>query len=463
MEKGKEQNPTLPRELIVEILLRLPVRSLLRFKSVCKSWSSLISDPKFAVSHFDLAASPSHRLLLRLKNNESQVESIHLDSLFDHDSDVVNLKFPLPTPIPEHTFHLFSETDFSLRNMGSCRGFILLTNWKGDVIVWNPSTGSYKRISESLVGLLDHFLNGIGYDASTDDYLLVLIQVNQLSPYLDDPESPPLRPTRIKFFSFKTNLWFRFDGPCAKYMDVGGQLFCTGSFFNGALHWLIISTDNNVHVIVVFDLVERRLSEIALPHDLNMESELLFRNMYLRVMGGCLTVTVCYPEKAVIWMMKEYKVHSSWTKLFLLSTSDIPRNTFIPICFTKNGGILGSNESGRLVKFNDKGELLEHRAYDDEEETFGSSDLHYFTYRESLLSLPCENSGSSLLHFFIYGKSLSEGDYEEASEGDYEEASEGDYEEASEGLRSLALHAINLRFGHLLQESIVIKHPSMLE
>ncbi|KAG4970224.1 hypothetical protein AAZX31_13G091900 [Glycine max] len=34
----------LPEELIIEILLRLPVKSLLRFKRVCNSWLSLISD-----------------------------------------------------------------------------------------------------------------------------------------------------------------------------------------------------------------------------------------------------------------------------------------------------------------------------------------------------------------------------------------------------------------------------------
>jgi len=38
----------LSKEIIVNILLRLPVRSLLQFKCVCKSWKILISDPQFA-------------------------------------------------------------------------------------------------------------------------------------------------------------------------------------------------------------------------------------------------------------------------------------------------------------------------------------------------------------------------------------------------------------------------------
>ncbi|KAJ4971495.1 hypothetical protein NE237_004594 [Protea cynaroides] len=38
----------LPQELVTEILIRLPVKSLLRFKCVCKDWFTRISDPLFA-------------------------------------------------------------------------------------------------------------------------------------------------------------------------------------------------------------------------------------------------------------------------------------------------------------------------------------------------------------------------------------------------------------------------------
>jgi len=39
--------PTLPYDVILEILCRLPVKFILRFRCVCKSWNSLISDPIF--------------------------------------------------------------------------------------------------------------------------------------------------------------------------------------------------------------------------------------------------------------------------------------------------------------------------------------------------------------------------------------------------------------------------------
>ncbi|KVH90951.1 F-box domain, cyclin-like protein, partial [Cynara cardunculus var. scolymus] len=41
----------LPPEILEQILIRLKVRDLIRCKSVCKSWLSLISDPCFIKAH----------------------------------------------------------------------------------------------------------------------------------------------------------------------------------------------------------------------------------------------------------------------------------------------------------------------------------------------------------------------------------------------------------------------------
>ncbi|XP_061371685.1 F-box protein At1g15015-like isoform X2 [Gastrolobium bilobum] len=84
-------------DVIQEILLRLPVKSLVRFKCVCKSWLSLISDSQFAKSHYELSAAPTHKLL-HVTRSGSEARSIDFDASLNDDSFVVSLVPPFPKP-----------------------------------------------------------------------------------------------------------------------------------------------------------------------------------------------------------------------------------------------------------------------------------------------------------------------------------------------------------------------------
>ncbi|XP_057453071.1 F-box/kelch-repeat protein At3g23880-like [Lotus japonicus] len=372
-EKKKNNNkyPTLPHELIIEILLRLPVRSVLRFRRVCKSWSSLISDPHFAKSHFDFNAAPTHRLLLRFINeNRARVQSFDLASSLGDRSAVKTLNFPSPPMSCDHN---------PLHFLGSCRGFMLLAYERtGDVIVWNPTTGFHKQILDIDHEFMFSYLCGFGYDNSTDDYFVVVITL-----YLPK--------TEIRVFSLKTKSWCDIKYVNVRYMDCGynsgpGH---PGVFLNGSLHWQVTRMDTGLDVVIAFDLVKNSLSDIPLSSELAAEwTEKVY---YLRELGGYLSM--CYAggsrrrERAEIWVMKEYKVQSSWTKAFVTTVCDIPRRRFYPICFIEGGGVVGSNGHGRLLKFNAKGKLLEHLKYDREYE---NGQKYFEMYRESLLFFPGE-------------------------------------------------------------------------
>ncbi|KAF2925409.1 hypothetical protein DAI22_06g050300 [Oryza sativa Japonica Group] len=43
----------IPEDIVEEILLRLPVKSILRFRSVCKSWRAVVADPRFVRLQLD--------------------------------------------------------------------------------------------------------------------------------------------------------------------------------------------------------------------------------------------------------------------------------------------------------------------------------------------------------------------------------------------------------------------------
>ena len=108
-------------------------------------------------------------------------------------------------------------------------------------------------------------------------------------------------------------------------------------FFNGAIHW--IATQNNdvfANLIVVFDLMERSFTKIALPHDFHIECD--FDRCELKVFGGflCLCAASLSDFVGDIWVMKEYKVESSWTKLHIVVPSEFTFGGYLmPIYCTK--------------------------------------------------------------------------------------------------------------------------------
>ncbi|XP_058742011.1 putative F-box protein At3g52320 [Vicia villosa] len=155
----KENSVFLPFELIIEILLRLPVKPLLRFRCVCKSWLSLISSNNFATSHFEHTA--THRRLL-IKRSALQPLSIELDSSLHDASASASLSLD------------FIRSQRCVEVRGCFRGFLCFYNGT-HIYLLNPSTSLIKQIPDSPIILNHHYelLSGFAYYQPTDDYLIV--------------------------------------------------------------------------------------------------------------------------------------------------------------------------------------------------------------------------------------------------------------------------------------------------
>ncbi|GJN18773.1 hypothetical protein PR202_gb05971 [Eleusine coracana subsp. coracana] len=57
MGRKRKRSPDLLEEIVIDILARLPVKDLLKYKSVCKAWRKIISDPTFIKAHLRFSAS----------------------------------------------------------------------------------------------------------------------------------------------------------------------------------------------------------------------------------------------------------------------------------------------------------------------------------------------------------------------------------------------------------------------
>jgi F-box interacting protein len=238
----------LPPDLIIQILLWLPVKSLICFKSVCKLWLTLISDPIFANLHFQLAQTNSTRII-SISAVPPQIRSIDFEALLNDDSASPNPNLSLP------------QSYFPLQMKGSCRGFIFL-HCSSNNYLWNPSTGFLKQIPLSSIdsrfgAYFLRYLYGFGYDQSRDDYLVVLLSY--------DPAVPAHFSSHLEIFSLTDNTWKENEDTHFPY--IGAYSYpSAGLLFNGAIHWFVTHRGSCMQVIVAFDLMERKLLEITIPY-----------------------------------------------------------------------------------------------------------------------------------------------------------------------------------------------------
>ncbi|GAU13819.1 hypothetical protein TSUD_261460 [Trifolium subterraneum] len=369
--------PYLPKEMIFQILVRLPVKSLIKFKCVCKFWFFIISsDTDFANTQFQLTASThTQRVLLMTTISTPRTRSVDLEAL-DDTKAFTSHKYPAS---------LLKTSDLlSLVEMkGSCRGFILFICYSNlSLYVWNPSTGVNKQIPLSplcLENKVEEYFYGFGYDPLTDDYLIVSLSSDINSSYLE-------------FFSFRANMYKQIDEGtqiCYLSYNDGADDACEpGLLFNGSIHWFAYRPDLKNDVIVAFDLMERKLLDMHLPDQFDDHT---FRSRGLWVFQEFLSLwTMDYGnyDTLEIWVMKEYKLHSSWTKTHVLPIiDDIPFKYIFPLTSTKSGDIVATDGVMTFVKYNDEGQVLWHCDFYNPH----GSGTQVVMYTESLLSLPGDN------------------------------------------------------------------------
>ncbi|KAK9007045.1 hypothetical protein V6N11_019373 [Hibiscus sabdariffa] len=320
----------MPVGVIVEILKRLPVKSLLRFRSVCKSWDSVICDPCFISTHLQASLSNNTPfLLLSYWENCKKDYFLHYDN--DGFDEFKQLQFPV-----------FVCDSYSFV-LGSCNGLICLRFWNGVVskfILWNPSIQKYISLPRLRISNDVHINFGFGFDLRTNDYKLVIIGLEKgdtwIKPFL---------------FSLNENCWKRVNAIPPSYTSYSREI--SVPFVNGAVHWIGYQKRNSgvfTNAILGFDLSAEEFFEISLPES-------------LIGLGPMVLSTIKYGESSIavlkriraneswdlaeLWVMKEYGVVGSWTKVL---TSTLHRKWFPYILgFTKNGEVLVQLDYGKLA------------------------------------------------------------------------------------------------------------------
>ncbi|XP_054789769.1 putative F-box protein At3g16210 [Prosopis cineraria] len=158
--------PVLPQDIITNILIRLPVKFLIRFQCVCKHWKNLLKTPSFIAEHLHYSSHQNPCLLL---GDYDKSDSFRI-CLLDREMQVLELRNDaFVDPIRRPSI------------LGSCNGLICLRLSTYPIslciLVWNPA------IREARVtGALSYSENndygvGFGFSPTANDYKIVNIRV----------------------------------------------------------------------------------------------------------------------------------------------------------------------------------------------------------------------------------------------------------------------------------------------
>lgn len=221
----------LPEELIVEILSWVPVKALMQFRCVSKTWNSLILHPTFVKLHLHRSSKNTHILVMYKDINAEDdklvtcVAPCSIRHLLENPSSTV-----------DDGCHRFNANYLV---SGVCNGLVCLRDsFAGDEFqeywfrFWNPAT---RVMSIDSVPLRLHSSNyktkwypvkcALGYDDLSETYKVVVV--------LSDIK---LQKMEVRVHCLGDTCWRKI----LTCLDFHFLQQCDGQFVNGTVNWLAL-------------------------------------------------------------------------------------------------------------------------------------------------------------------------------------------------------------------------------
>ncbi|KAI8557008.1 hypothetical protein RHMOL_Rhmol05G0300500 [Rhododendron molle] len=313
----------LPLEITTEILSRLPVKSLLRFKSVCKTWYDLIKTPDFFSKH--LLQTHSTSLLVTNYNRKTQEHTMSL--VFNdgfHSNGPISLDFPFLNRMPSLRSGEYSREDYFYIG-GICNGLVCisLSPFGYPLILCNPATRQFQEIPNSKWKWLDDHVEikqvsfGFGYNPSGNDYKLIRIV---LYSSLTEEDS-----FKADVYVMRTGTWREIDADKVSVFlgekDNLGRLgsyvlideFCASAVLNGVFYWTACVMSTNEECVMSFDMGDEVFRRIRMPVCLDGTRD--ETNWWIRELKDKLALVINSDDRRFdVWVLNEDQ--SSWTNQF---------------------------------------------------------------------------------------------------------------------------------------------------
>ncbi|KAJ0980569.1 hypothetical protein J5N97_008824 [Dioscorea zingiberensis] len=307
-------NGFLPNDLIVQILSRLPVKTLFRCKLVCKFWSRLPSEKYFIDLYFQTSS----------KNPALLLEIIH--TLRTRSSYVC---------VDRSCGVLGVSLDFlndRVRIRASCNGLLCCASIpnRGVYYVCNPMTREFRLLPRArdrpftrCQPEYEATLIGLAFDPKSWKFHVALAGFYR--PFSHRPHDQLV----CLVFDSDTNVWRRFV--TCQYEEFTHMNRNQSVFANGFLHWLTYSCSH----VLALDLIDEVWLKIPLPEEIVTGG--FASRVYLLELEGEVSVIQMLGCWMNTWVLKDH-VREKWIlvdRVHLRCIRGFAANVF-PMCQTSD-------------------------------------------------------------------------------------------------------------------------------
>ncbi|KAK8633313.1 hypothetical protein V6N13_014159 [Hibiscus sabdariffa] len=339
-----------PEDLIMEILLQLPVKSLTRFNCICRSWCCCFQSSNFISKHHHINLK-NNRLNLLCNRGMGKAGNVipYFTQLSTEQDDFLSAKHDI-----QLTY--FKDCGYTPDVLGPRNGLLCFYTYPGDgkkSALWNPSTREFKTLPPSSIqppspGYIRIHDAGFGFDSNTGDYKVIqfvsLVTVEYLTA--DDHTIPSGVDFTVLLYSLKTDSWkeIPFTG-----VFPSGQNLCD-SYVNGICFWQarrVSPPDPEYNDRVLsFDPAGNKFSTFSLPEFGGSVVDYMFQLLEFNGSLGVIIYPLQGTEKSFdLWVMNGAY---TWTKHLCIESIPGVEN---PLGFWKNGDLFLETPDHQLVLF----------------------------------------------------------------------------------------------------------------
>ncbi|KAL6530425.1 hypothetical protein OROHE_014778 [Orobanche hederae] len=334
-------------DLIMEILSWLPVKTLLQFRAVCKSWSAILKSPHFVSKHLKNYYSNNGdcRGSLIVTYEITQAGELNVFEFLVHDETKRLLAYE-EIETPEYNSFI----------CGPCDGIFYLwcfDRGDGGRHLWNPALNECKTLPPLIKNpnLPSHvtFVEyneayGFGYDPCARDYKVIIIK-----GYTDTIRKEFYHLESIFIYSLRDDGWRYWGDLKRRYRWVHHNKCYV--FVNGCLYWLASDDWHNqtgrikYNVMIAFDLATDEFREWQVPDYEKPPAA----DECLVVCCNSVALLFSYPKKGcfVIWT---FNGGSSWTKKYTVNFDSSKDLYHAPVGHWRDNKVL-IQEYGRLAVY----------------------------------------------------------------------------------------------------------------